>query len=120
MTSILVAVCLLRHYINPLLFFLLIHLKMSYLGRRWLEIFLGEITFRNALEHDADAAVREFSSIISSSTKQSALLPSLEDLLFHRLSWKERDSRCDFSSMFEQVQLSQNLGESDPPLIIKK
>jgi hypothetical protein len=87
---------------------------MINLERHWLELFLGEITFRNALENDADASVSEFTSIVSRSTKHSAILSGLEGLLFYRLSRTIRDSRCDLSSMFEQVQLSQNLGEFIP------
>lgn len=76
-----------------------------------MELLLGEITFRSPIEHDCAAITQTFSSLNTGGADHAATCSGLEELLFIRLKGTERYVRSDLSSIFEQIQLSENLGE---------
>jgi len=81
--------------------------------RFWLEHLLRELIFRSAVEHDPIVASGTFRTFVAEHQKYGILLKCLENLLFFRLRRdREWSLRCDFSSLLEQIQLSEMLGKS--------
>ncbi|KAF8533500.1 hypothetical protein BDD12DRAFT_898763 [Trichophaea hybrida] len=80
--------------------------------RFWLESHLSEVIFRSAIQHDCETSTNAISKITTMGSEYVAILQGFEGLLFHRLRRdREWHLRNDLSSIFEQLQLSESLGQ---------
>ena len=77
-------------------------------GRFWLERLIKGLTYVSAMDQ-ASSAVKTTISVLHFTPDYLTIIPSLEDLLFHRIG-KEWEDRNSISSLLEQYELSVILG----------
>ena len=76
--------------------------------RHWLECLYRQLTYLSPFEQDTAGLVRAQSELFHGN-EFKVVASSLEELIFHKIG-RELPKISDVSSLFEQIQLSQNFG----------